>query len=295
VGLIKPLPLLLVEACQYLRDRGFPRIRPDVVVTLLRGLARDGRDLDGGKGNLQLRKLSRDGMTVRLQRNWQVVEKSAEIRRRAAELLLGHLIGKVQKGTRGKDLMVETTLGALLDAVGGDAFLKGTVTDTTRLMDRALLWLHEHAVVTLGKGLTVFRPAITVRLKPGGGKFLQKDFRPLEEHYAEQTFQTHVMAEYAARGLKSMPEALRLSGDYFLLDKDAFVRRWMPGRGAELRRQTTSSSWNMIVKELGNPVQEEIVADDREQTNVLDPPPLKWSAVMFRKTEDQNGNETTQA
>ena len=26
-----------------------------------------------------------------------------------------------------------------------------------------------------------------------------------------------------------------------------------------------------------------------------DPPPLKWSAVMFRKTEDQNGYEETQA
>lgn len=265
----EPLPLHLVETCQYLRDRGFPKIRPDIVETLLRGLAMDGRDLDGGKGNLRLRKQSRNAMTVRIQRSWQVVEKTAEIRRRAAELLLAHLIGKVEKGKRGKDLMVETTLGALLDAVGGDAFLKNAVTDTTRLMSRALLWLHEHAVVTLGKGLTVFRPAITVRLKPGGGKFLQKDFRPLEEHYAEQTFQTHVMAEYAARGLDSMPEALRLSGDYFILDKDAFVRRWMPGRGPELRRQTTSASWSAIVKGLGNPVQEEIVADDREQTNIL--------------------------
>ena len=26
-----------------------------------------------------------------------------------------------------------------------------------------------------------------------------------------------------------------------------------------------------------------------------DPPPLKWSAVMFSKTEDQNGYEETQA
>lgn len=29
--------------------------------------------------------------------------------------------------------------------------------------------------------------------------------------------------------------------------------------------------------------------------NLIDPPPMKWSAVMFRKTEDQNGYETTQA
>jgi ATP-dependent DNA helicase RecQ len=41
----------------------------------------------------------------------------------------------------------------------------------TRLMDRALLWMHEQQVVTLGRGLTVFRPAITVHLNPKGGRF----------------------------------------------------------------------------------------------------------------------------
>ena len=265
----EPLPLHLAETCQYLRDRGFSKIRPDVIETLLRGLAHDGRDLDGGKGNIHLRKLSRNTVQVRLQRSWKVVEKTAEIRRRAAELLLGHLVEKVEKGVRGKDLMVETTLGDLQAALTGDAFLRAAVSDGTRLMNRALLWLHEHAVVTLGKGLTVFRPAITVHVRPGSRKFLQKDFQPLEEHYSEQTFQTHVMAEYAHKGLRAMPEALRLSEDYFVLDKPAFVRRWMPGRGVELRRQTTSASWSRIVKGLGNPAQEEIVADDRERTNVL--------------------------
>ena len=33
----------------------------------------------------------------------------------------------------------------------------------------------------------------------------------------------------------------------------------------------------------------------RVRTHKADPPPLKWSAVMFRKTEDQNGYEETQA
>ncbi|ABN77376.1 putative DNA helicase [Rhodobacter sphaeroides ATCC 17029] len=43
----------------------------------------------------------------------------------------------------------------------------------------------------------------------------------------------------------------------------------MPGRGVELRRQTTGKAWKQIVEDLGNPVQQEIVADDREETNVL--------------------------
>ncbi|WP_371256886.1 DUF6538 domain-containing protein [Roseibium sp. TrichSKD4] len=32
-----------------------------------------------------------------------------------------------------------------------------------------------------------------------------------------------------------------------------------------------------------------------EQAEARDPPPLKWSIVMFRKTEDQHGYETSQA
>ncbi|WP_192966870.1 hypothetical protein [Phycobacter azelaicus] len=35
--------------------------------------------------------------------------------------------------------------------------------------------------------------------------------------------------------------------------------------------------------------------EDWAALNEHDPPPLKWSAVMFRKTEDQNGYEETQA
>jgi hypothetical protein len=55
----------------------------------------------------------------------------------------------------------------------------------------------------------------------------------LEEHYAEQTLQTHVMAAYAERGLERMPEALRLTDDYFVLDREAFLRRWLPGKGTD--------------------------------------------------------------
>ena len=265
----EPQSLHLAETCQLLRDRGYLKVRPDLIETFLRGLSHDGRDQDGGKGNIHVRKLSRNTIQVRLQRSWQIIERTASIRRRGAELLLQHLIGKIAKGTRGKDLQVETSLGALQAELSGDVFLVSAISDSTRLLNRALLWLHEHLIVTLGKGLSVFRPAITVHLNPEGKKFLQKDFEPLEEHYTEQTVQTHVMAAYAHKGLETMPEALRLSEDYFVLDKTAFIRRWMPGRGLELRRQTTSPSWDAIVKDLGNSAQEEIVADDREQTNVL--------------------------
>ena len=262
-------PLNLSETCQALRETGHAQVRPDLVETILRGIAQDGRDQDSGRGNLTLRKVSRNTIFVRLERSWLTVARTADLRRQGAHLLLAHLTGKVAKGTRGKDIQVETTLGAMLDALNGDALLRSEVKDMTRLMDRALLWLHEQQVATLGRGLTVFRPAITVHLNPKGGPFTVQHFAPLEEHYSETTIQTHVMAAYAEKGLTAMDQAQRLSEDYFVLDRDAFLRRWLPGRGAEIRRQTTGTSWRTIVDALDNPVQAEIVRDDREQTNVL--------------------------
>jgi ATP-dependent DNA helicase RecQ len=263
-------PLNLQVACQTLRDRGHAMVRPDIVERLVRGMASDGRDQEGGRGNVRLRKVSSNTLAVVLQRPWQVLEQTAIVRRQAGELLLAHLVGKVAKGVRGKDIQVETTLGDLLAVLSGDALLRTSgIRDMTKLMERALLWLHEQEVATLGKGLTIFRQAMTVRLNPSGGQFTQKDFIPLEEHYAEQTVQTHVMAAYAERGLVAMAEAQRLSEDYFVLDHEAFLRRWLPGKGREMRRQTTGASWKAIVESLDNPVQQDIVADDREQTNVL--------------------------
>ncbi len=263
------LPFSLQQVCQTLRDGGHPDVRPDVVEKLLRGMASDGRDIDGGKGNIRLRKTNRQTLILALQRSWSVLTATADLRRQAGGALLDHLLGKLEKGTKGKDLQVETTLGDMLASLNGDALLRGQVKDLTRMMDRALMWLHEQGVVTLGKGLTVFRPAMTLQLAPGRAGFLVKDFTPLEEHYAEQTVQTHIMAAYAERGLASMDEAARLSQDYFTLDQDAFMGRWMKGRTTEVKRQTTGKSWKAVVEVLDNPVQQRIVADDRDATNVL--------------------------
>lgn len=262
-------PLNLQLACQKLRDLGHSQVRPDVIEKLLRGMARDGRDLDGGKGNVRLRKASRATLFVALQRSWNVLEQSAALRRQAGEALVEHLLGRLEKGQRGKDLQVETTLGDMLASLTGDAFLRGQVREMTRLMDRALLWLHEQEVVALGKGMTVFRPAMTVQVAPGRAQFLVKDFAPLQEHYDEQTVQTHVMATYAQTGLASIQDAQRLSEDYFSLDQDAFMGRWMKGKVTEVKRQTTGKSWWAVVDALDNPVQQKIVADDRDATNVL--------------------------
>ena len=261
--------LNLKIASQELRDAGHATVRPDIVDKLIRGIARDGRDEGEGVGSLQVRKTDREHLSIRLQRNWHKLVVTAQLRRLAGRVLLSALQTAAPKQSRGKDIQVETTLGALMSVLTGDLELSAAVRDPAKLLDRSLLWLHEQGVITLGKGLTIFRPAMTIHLEPGNRVFAESDFEPLKLHYQEQVLQTHIMGAYAERGLGSMSDALRLSEDYFTLAREAFVQKWLPGRGAELRRQTTPASWRTIVEDLGNPNQARIVADDREQTNVL--------------------------
>ena len=194
--------LNLKLASQELRDAGHASVRPDIVERLIRGLARDGRDDGEGLGSLAIRKTDREHLSVMLQRPWDALARTAEIRRAGAARLLEFLTGRADKAARGNDIQVETTLGALTSALAGDLEIAPHVKDVTRLLDRALLWLHEQEVLTLGKGLTVFRPAITVKLEPGRRKFTQADYEPLRMHYDEKTLQIHIMAEYARQGLE---------------------------------------------------------------------------------------------
>ena len=66
-------PLHLAATCQVLRDQGHLGVRPDLVEAHLRSLAQDGRDEDGGRGNIHLRKVNRNTCFVRLQRSWEMV------------------------------------------------------------------------------------------------------------------------------------------------------------------------------------------------------------------------------
>ncbi len=245
------------------------QVLPERLWRTLRSIAGDGRGEESGKGSLGLRRLDPETVRVTLQRSWKALAETAERRRNAAQRLLDHLLGCLPPGSRGTDLLAETTLGKLLDALRSDLELKARVKDPEKLLDRALLWLHEQEVVRLNKGLAVFRPAMSIHLSEDRRGFVNADFEPLKLHYEDQVLQVHVMAEFAERGLEAMADALRLAMDYFSLNQEDFLRRWLPDRDRELSQQTTPESWRRIVESLKNPVQQRIVADDRERTNVL--------------------------
>ena len=262
--------LHLRVASQALRDKDLPDPLPERLWRIVRGIAYDGWSEDDAGGSLAVRKQDAETVRVALRREWGALEKTARLRREGAARLLKHLVECLPSGSRGTDLLAETTLGKLLHVIESDLVLKNSVRNTSKLLDRALLWLHELDVIRLNKGLAVFRPAMTIRLEQRERRgFAKSDFEPLALHYQGQVLQIHVMVEFAKRGLAAMSDALRLAMDYFTLREDAFLARWLPGRDKEIGRETTPDSWRAIVESLRNPVQQRIVADDREQTNVL--------------------------
>ena len=257
-------------ASQVLRDQGLPDPLPERLWRILCSIAYDGRGEDGAAGSLTVRKRDAETASVTLQREWGALEETAQLRREAAGRLLEHLIDCLPSGSRGTDLLAETTLGKLLQAVESDMLLKSKVRHPNKLVDRALLWLHEQEVIRLNKGLAVFRPAMTIRLQNRERRgFANADFEPLALHYQGQVLQIHVMVEFAERGLAAMTDALRLAMDYFALKEEAFLDRWLPGRDREIGRETTPASWRAIVESLNDTAQKHIVSDDRDQTNVL--------------------------
>ena len=263
--------LALRPLAQRLREKAIENPLPERLVRLLRSISGDGRDEPDAKRSIEIRARDMETIGVRLRRNWTSIDRIARLRRDGAARLLEHLLGKVPDGVRGVDLLVETTYGALEQAIKDDLVLKSELKNqaTQPLVDRALLWMHEQEVVTLNRGLTVFRPAMTLKVTRDGRTFTVADFKPLQEHYAEQTAQIHVVAEYAKLGVDDIHLALRLAVDYFEFESQAFVHKWFKGKETTLGRDTLPEHYEAIVRKLGNRTQERIVADDRERTNVL--------------------------
>ena len=263
--------LNLRATTQRLKDLGHDGALPEKAMRLLRGLAEDGRDESSRRGSISIGRRSwRDTFRLTLNRDWSALRETAERRHAAARCLLEHLLSRLEKGSQGVDLLAETTLGSLLAAVESDIDLKARTKNPRKLMDRALLWLHELEIIRLNKGLAVFRPAMTIQLGADWKRgFGNREFEPLALHYEDRMLQIHVMEEYAQRGIGEIADALALAMDYFELDQEAFLARWLPDKKAEIGRQMTADSWRKIVESLGNPEQQRIVADKREQTSVL--------------------------
>ena len=161
--------LHLRVVAQRLKDAGLKAALPDRLMRILRSIEQDGRGEiraeDGSGGSIKLNRPNRELVHVTLLRNWRGLARTAELRRNAGKLLLDHLLVTLPTEARGTDLLAETTFGKLRQALSDDLVLRSQGWDLGKLLDRALLWLHEQEVIRLNRGFTVFRPAMTIHLE----------------------------------------------------------------------------------------------------------------------------------
>ena len=114
--------------------------------------------------SLELKKIDNECVQVRLQREWRDLEKTSKLRRTGAAALLNHLLSTLQDGARGNDLLAETTFGKLKQAIDGDLTLKTeNIKHPDKLIDYALLWLHEQEVIRYHKVKYLRVPAVLLR------------------------------------------------------------------------------------------------------------------------------------
>ena len=263
--------LELRPLAERLRSEGLRNPIPQRLARLLRSLSMDGRDEPDSRRSLEMRNHDMDTVVVRLRRDWPAIEGIAERRRTGAACLLDLLLSKLPSGARGVDLLVAGTYGELENAIKNDPALAPKLTSRTPqpLVDRALLWMHEQEVLTLNHGMTVFRPAMSLKVKIDGRVFTEENFQPLQEYYDEQTVQVHVVNEYAKLGTGDIGQARTLAADYFKLDNEDFFSRWFGTSMADIRRDVLPDQHRLIVEDLRNRAQQQIVADKRVRTNVL--------------------------
>jgi len=110
--------------------------------------------------------------------------------------------------------------------------------------------------------------AIIKHLEPDDFKAARGDYEPLSQHYEQKNVQVHVMEKYAEFGMEKIRTALDFVRDYFQHSHDKFIRQYFPGQKKIITTAMTAKAYAEIIQNLGNKVQEAIVAAP-ENRNLL--------------------------
>ncbi len=281
------MPLDLRQVSARLREQGH-EVHPLQLQKLLSALSVDGRgegpvatpceqsatEADdppptdpGHCGSLDARHRGADQWRVRLRRGWEALDLLAQRRRAASEAVLEMLLPKATSADPGRgEVLVEFGLSEMVAAVA--VRLAGIPPEEAQAAaERALLHLHELEVVTLQRGLALFRQAMTVRLvdRRNGQKWTKEDHAALQSHYEMRKQQVHVLRRWAEQMTVAPTAAQQLVSDYFSQRNDAFLDRWFRDRRKELALPVNPPTFARIVTDLRHEAQREIVTRKAEE------------------------------
>ena len=267
--------LQLRAVSQAMKNKGHPHVMSDLIARMLISMSNDGageeeEETTSSRGSIRVRARGQENLAITLNRSWRAVERGAEMRRTAAHQILQLMLSKMVGQSNRADILIDTTHFEIDNAIKSNLELSN-IRNLDLLRRSALLWLHEQGIVRLNTGFTVLRNAMTIDVPKSETRrqFTQADYKPLQLHYEHQTLKIHIIAEYGEQGLLEKEKSIALAADYFTMEEDQFVAKWMGHKADTLKHQTSRKSYEAIVKSLGNRRQQTIVTEDEEKVNTL--------------------------
>ena len=239
------------------------QVTPDSALKLFAGWARPGF---GQRALITLGSGGRRGLRVGLQADWAGVREQLDLRVWVSRTVLETLIAIAERqGLTGEQLVL-FSFEDLRHAIDGQLGLAHRIGDPFDAIEKTLLFLDEHDVIKLQKGLSIFRQAMTIRFpdEAKGKRYSGRHYRPLQDHYDQRVCQIHAIGRYVEEAQAGLDGGRRYVQSYFSLPAPEFTRHYFGDDPKTLERATSRESYAAIVESLRNDAQERIVTALKE-------------------------------
>ena len=234
------------------------KVTRDSTLKLLVGWARQGFSK---KALITLGGGGRHGLCVSLQADWAGFREQLDLRVQVSQTVLEALLAIAERqGLIGEQLVL-FSLEDLRRGIDGQLGLARQIGDPFDAIEKTLLFLDEHDVIKLQKGLSIFRQAMTIRFpdEAKGKRYSSHHYRPLQDHYDQRVCQIHAIGRYVEEAKAKLNGGRRYVQSYFSLPASEFIQHYFADDPRTLERATSRESYAEIVESLRNDAQEQIV------------------------------------
>ena len=239
-------------------------ITRDSLRVLFEGWAREAVN---GPALVTLVPKGRHRLRLRLHVDWADLREQLDLRVGVCKAVLQALLEIAERqGVTGEQLVL-FSVDELRRAIVGQLGMSHQIQDPFNAIEKTLLFLDEHNVIKLQTGLSIFRQAMTIRIREEarGKSYSSRHYRPLQEHYKQRVFQIHAIGRYAEEARSGHDHIRSYVQSYFSKHHHEFIQHYFPDDLKMVERPTSKESYTTIVEGLGNEAQEQIVAAPKEQ------------------------------
>ncbi len=200
---------------------------------------------------------------IGLRSNWSAMRHQLDLRTEVGRVILNEMAKLAERGVQ----LILFSLDDMGRALEDHIQLSSAISDRFAALEKTLLFLDEHQVISLEHGLSLFRQAMTIKLldEARNRRYSERDYKPLAAHYKAREFQVHAIGRYVEEATSGGEGASqRLVDSYFGTTQARFRRQYFPNV-ATVQRPTSRERYEEIVDNLRNAPQQRIVTARRDQ------------------------------